>query len=249
MRFDLTIAQISRALSAKLLVVMPVYNEQANIAAVLREWMPVFASHEPSFALIALNDGSKDGTAARLDELEREFGDRLCVVHKSNAGHGLSCRLGYEIAAASSAEWIFQIDSDGQCDPSYFSDFWKARGDAECVFGFRSTRDDGFSRLLISRICTATTFLATGNNLKDANVPYRLMSREAVAAALPLIPPDFDILNVALTLVLKRSGRWRWRHLPIHFRARQGGENSINVPKILRMGSSMLFDLRRISHG
>ncbi len=246
MKFDLTIPQISQALSARLLIVMPIYNEEVNIRSVMNEWMPVFQASEPSFTLLALNDGSRDSTATELDALEEEYGDRLCVIHKSNAGHGLSCRLGYEIAVASSAEWVFQIDSDGQCDPAYFAEFWDVRGDADCLFGFRSTRDDGLSRLLISRICTAATFLATGNNLKDANVPYRMMRREALAAALPLIPPDFDILNVALTLVLKRSGRWRWKHIPIHFRARQGGQNSINIPKVLRMGSSMLFDLRRI---
>lgn len=246
MKFDLTLPQISRRLEARLLVVMPIYNEQANIRSVLAEWMPPLLACEPSTTLIALNDGSRDATAATLDDLEAEYGDRLCVIHKTNSGHGLTCRMGYEIAAASSAEWVFQIDSDGQCDPAYFPEFWKAREAADCVFGFRSTRDDGLSRLLISRICTAATFVATGRSLKDANVPYRLMRKEVIAPALRVIPSDFDILNVALTLVLKRNRKLRWKHLPIHFRARQGGENSINIPKVLRMGTSMLFDLRRI---
>jgi hypothetical protein len=38
----------------------------------------------------------------------------------------------------------------------------------------------------------------------------------------------------------------RWKYVPIHFRARQGGENSINYRKIIRMGLNMLRDLRRV---
>jgi len=100
-------------------VVMPVYNEAANISAVLHEWFSYLRIVCPNFVLFAVNDGSKDETAKILALLRDELGPRLRVVNKSNSGHGLTCREGYQLALAEGAEWIFQIDSDGQCDPVF----------------------------------------------------------------------------------------------------------------------------------
>ena len=83
-------------------------------------------------------------------------------------------------------------------------------------------------------------------DLKDLNVPYRLMRTSALAAALVKIPDDFDMQNAALTLTLKRNPALRWKYVPIHFRDRQGGTNSINIRRIIAMGWELLMNLHRI---
>jgi len=230
----------------ELAVVIPVYNEEANIANVVREWTGALGQLGIDFVLLAINDGSRDGTAAALQTLARENPGRVEPVDKANAGHGLACRTGYEMAVTRGAAWTLQIDSDGQCDPGYFAEFWRSRTEADVIFGVRRTRDDGFLRVLISGICSAVASALTGLNLKDANVPYRLIRTEALAQALPRIPADFDMQNVALTLALKRDRALRWRYIPIHFRNRQGGTNSINLWRILRMGLTLVTSLNRI---
>jgi dolichol-phosphate mannosyltransferase len=232
----------------ELAVVMPVYNEAANIGSVVREWFGVFAKVAPRFSLFAINDGSKDKTAAELISLSRELGPRLQVINKTNSGHGQTCRYGYEYALNEEAAWIFQIDSDGQCDPAYFEQFYANRAAYDCIFGYRRTRDDGLGRLVISRCCRALLGLLTGKYLHDANVPYRLIRASALRRALRRVPADVDLQNIALTIALKREPGLRWKHFPIHFRARQGGENSINYPKIAQMGLAFLRDFRRITH-
>lgn len=229
-------------------VVMPIYNEAANITSVLREWHAVLERVAPDFVFFAVNDGSKDQTASILASLRDELGPRLRVVNKKNSGHGRSCREGYDLALAMSAPWIFQIDSDGQCDPAFFQQFYDNRAGHDCIFGYRRTRDDGFGRVLISRSYRALLWLLTGCFLKDANVPYRLMRAKALRAALPSIPPDFDLQNIALTIALTRELDLRWKHLPIHFRARWGGENSINYRKIAKMGLNFLRDFHQLTH-
>jgi len=82
--------------------------------------------------------------------------------------------------------------------------------------------------------------------LKDANVPYRLVRTSALKEALSRIPDDFDMQNVALTLRLKRDASLRWKYVPIHFRDRQGGTNSINIRSIARMGWRLLVSLPKI---
>lgn len=232
----------------ELAVVMPIYNEAANIASVLREWFECLNAVAPDFVLLAINDGSKDETRDVLTSLAAEFGSRLQVVNKPNSGHGRSCREGYEIALEIGARWIFQIDSDGQCDPKFFDEIYQQRLNHDCVFGYRRTRDDGFGRMAITRSYRLLLWILTGAFMRDANVPYRLIRAGALRSALRRIPVDVDLQNIALAISLKRERELRWKDVPIHFRARQGGENSINYHKIAKLGARFLRDLPRITH-
>ena len=230
----------------ELAVVMPIYNEAANIACVLCEWLHVLKKTGVRFEILALNDGSTDATPKILEGLAENHSGKITVVNKPNSGHGRSCRHGYELALSGPAQWVLQIDSDGQCDPDYFPTFWTRRADADCVFGLRRTRGDGAARKLVSKACSTLSSLVAGVNVKDANVPYRLLRKTALARALDKVPPDFDVQNIALTVALKRCPGLRWQYVPIHFRDRQGGVNSINLPKIVRMGWAMLRELRNV---
>jgi glycosyltransferase involved in cell wall biosynthesis len=230
----------------ELVIVMPIYNEEANIRHVLQSWFDELDRLGIKVVVFAINDGSRDGTLAVLRDLEAKESPRLVVFDKPNSGHGHSCRFGYDRACETEADWVLQIDSDGQCDPAHFKSFWAQRGEADCVIGFRATRGDGVVRHSISKACTALTYLITGPNLVDANVPYRLMRRLPLRRALLLVPREFDVHNVALMLALKRDKGNRFRSVPIHFPARQAGTNSIDVWKIMKMGSRMLLDLRKV---
>jgi dolichol-phosphate mannosyltransferase len=232
----------------ELAVVMPVYNEASNIGSVLREWFACLNTVAPEFILFAINDGSTDDTASTLNGLVRELGARLRVVNKQNSGHGRSCREGYELALTAGATWIFQIDSDGQCDPMFFKAIYDQRIMHDCVFGYRRTRDDGFGRLVIARSYRLLLWFLTGAFMRDANVPYRLMRANALRSALRRVPDDVDLQNIGLAIALKREPNLRWKDEPIHFQARQGGTNSINYRKIVKMGLKFLGDFGRITH-
>jgi dolichol-phosphate mannosyltransferase len=232
--------------NTELIAVMPVYNEEANIAMVITEWLEALARERIVFRLLAINDGSTDTTLKVLKQLQLQFPDQLFLIDKANSGHGKTCRVGYEAALQQQAPWIFQIDSDGQCDPAFFHGFWTKRKEADCVFGRRIARGDGPVRRLIQAATRLLTMIATRRDLKDANVPYRLIKREALHKALRYVPSDFEMQNVALTFALKRDPSLRWGYVPIQFRARQGGTNSINLPKIARMGWRMLRQINRV---
>lgn len=235
------------ALKAPLVVVIPIYNEAANIEAVVAEWSPVFAALGVTFQFLLINDGSKDGTLDVLRRMEEGDPEHVVVIDKPNSGHGRTCRLGYSAAVeAPAVEWVFQIDSDGQCDPAYFAEFWKNREDADCIFGQRIKRDDGWLRALTSKICKLGSTVLGGRDMVDPNVPYRLMRKQTLAAALQKIPASFDIHNVALTFILKQTPDVRWHYVPIRFRDRQGGNNSINLLNVAHLGTSMLFDLAKL---
>jgi dolichol-phosphate mannosyltransferase len=238
---------ITKVLYAPLVIVIPIFNEAETIEKVVSDWKSVFHSLGIVYQFLLINDGSKDNTLAVLRQMEAANPEHLVVVDKPNGGHGRTCRLGYSAAAAASTvEWVMQIDSDGQCDPSYFAEFWQHRAAADCIFGCRIRRDDGFARTMTSKICKFGATMLAGRDLVDPNVPYRVIKREVLAAALERIPPSFNIHNVAVTFILKKTRGLRWAYVPIRFRERQGGSNSINVINVAQWGIDMLLELRRL---
>lgn len=234
--------------SSELAVVMPIYNEETSISAVVREWFDCLRIVCPNFTIFAINDGSKDETGKILASLEIELGSRLRVLTKANSGHGMSCREGYEIALAGGSEWIFQTDSDGQCDPAFFHTLFRQRSEFDCVFGYRQSRDDGIARKFVSWCCRMLVWFVAGSYLKDPNVPYRLMRASSLRKALRRVPADSNLQNIGLAVALDRQPDARWKYFPIHFRKRRGGKSCINYSGMVKTALELFHDLRRITH-
>jgi dolichol-phosphate mannosyltransferase len=134
------------------------------------------------------------------------------------------------------ATYIFQIDSDGQCDPAGFAAVWALREKAASVYGRRTSRDDGFARRVISAILRLSLKVTRRTRLNDTNVPFRLYRAPLAAAAAARIPADFNLANIAMALLLEPMG---FIEVPIHFRDRIGGQPAVRMwgfaPKALRL--------------
>jgi len=222
-------------------VVLPVFDEEAAIERVFEEWLPVLRATGADLRVLAIDDGSRDRSLERLRAIERDQPE-VAVLSQANRGHGESCLGGYRAALAAGADWVFQIDSDGQCDPRFFPEVWAVRREHPVVFGYRRRRDDGWARWAISRLVSVVGWLATGTWVADANVPYRLMRADRLARALDSFPERFGLANVLLAHRLTRLAGIRW--VPIRFRARQGGQTSLDAASFARQGWRLLRQLR-----
>jgi glycosyltransferase involved in cell wall biosynthesis len=222
-------------------VVLPVYNEESCVESVIREWLPVLSDTCGTFVMLALNDGSTDSTLSVLRRLEAEHPE-LRVVDKGNTGHGQSCVQGYRMALEAGADWVFQIDSDGQCDPRFFEAFWGARNPGGVRYGFRRTRDDGRFRYYASRLVSVATLLACGVWVRDANVPYRLMHASGLEGIAEAIPPDFHLANILVAVLQEQKCGIQW--IDIHFRERIGGAPSAKPSSFARHGVKLFRQLR-----
>ena len=159
----------------------------------------------------------------------------LIPLDKSNSGHGDTLLYGYRFALEHGADYIFQTDSDGQTNPDEFERFWKLRHRYDSIFGNRIKRGDGRNRAVIERVLCIILFVIFGVKLPDANAPFRLMRADYVEKYLKLIPKHFNLPNVLLT----SFGVYyhdRVKFIPISFKSRQGGKNSMNIRKISRIG-------------
>lgn len=229
---------------SNLWVVMPVYNEQDCLETVLGEWIPELRKHCSTFTFVALNDGSKDGSLALLQRLSQKYPE-LKVVDKANSGHGQSCIHGYKLAIENKAEWVFQMDSDGQCDPSFFGQIANAASNNKVVYGYRKSRDDGFRRMVISRIVSLFVLLSAGVWVRDGNVPYRLMHISSLQNIVSKVPSDFHLANILITVLQKKSFGIHWED--IHFRNRIGGVASVKAYSFAKHGFKLFRQLRSLS--
>jgi len=224
----------------KLYIVIPAYNEEMNIEAVAREWHEVVSNIGGEARLVIIDDGSKDNTFSKLNELKNDL-PYLEPLTKPNGGHGATVLFGYNYALEKGADFIFQTDSDGQTLPSEFKAFWEKRNESPAIIGYRNHRQDGFSRYIVTKTLKFILFCIFGLGITDANTPFRLINRKTLETYIKRIPKDFNLANVMLTVLLL-DAKENVNFIPITFRPRQGGVNSINFKKIVKIGQRAVKD-------
>ena len=187
-----------------LAVVIPVYNEAENLAALLRDWQPVFSATGVPYTIFLIDDGSSDGSLSLLRKFQT--GDTHLSVHtQSNAGHGPAILKGYGLAR--DAEWVFQIDSDHQLDPAAFRVLWEQRGEYDLLLAQRKEKRSTVGRRCLSHISAGLVRLLYGSGVRDANCPYRLMRGASLQQALKKVPPGSFAPNILITswFILKKN--------------------------------------------
>lgn len=227
-----------------LYIVIPAYNEEMNVESVAREWHTVVEKIGGDSKLVIIDDGSKDNTYKKLCLLKEEL-PYLQPVTKPNGGHGATVLYGYHYALEHNADYIFQTDSDGQTLPSEFEQFWDMRKEYSAIIGHRNTRQDGFSRIIVTKTLKVVIRIIFGETITDANTPFRLMNNDVLKKYIKKIPKDYNLSNVLLTVLLIK-GREKVKFIPITFRPRQGGVNSINLKRIAKIGIQAIKDFRVI---
>lgn len=231
----------------RLYIVIPAYNETENIKNVIEDWYPIIEKYngEGNSRLVIINDGSKDNTYDIICELAKTR-PLLQPLDKENSGHGATVLYGYNYALENGADYIFQTDSDGQTLPSEFAQFWDLRKEYDMIIGHRNAREDGISRIFVTKTLKFVIWICFGVKVTDANTPYRLLQANVLKKYIGLIPKDFNLSNVILSTIYVKK-QCKVKFIPITFRPRQGGVNSINLKKIIGIGRKALLDFRKIN--
>lgn len=227
-----------------LYIVIPAYNEEANIEKVIAQWHPVAEKAGGESRLVVLNDGSRDSTYEKIKSCEKKY-PRLIGIDKPNEGHGATVLRGYHYAIEAGADYIFQTDSDGQTLPEEFGKFWVNREKCGLLIGYRKKRKDGLSRIFVTRVLRLVLLFSFGTWIEDANTPYRLMKASQLKKVLKRIPDGFNLSNVLMSVIYKKHHLGVYFY-PITFLPRQGGKNSINMKRIAGIGKRALKDFRKM---
>jgi hypothetical protein len=165
-------------------VVMPVYNEKATIAQVVRTVLQAEAGLEKE--LVIVDDFSTDGTREVLADLEREERGRIKLhFHDRNRGKGAALRTGF---AQASGDVVLVQDADLEYDPADYPVLLQPilNGRADAVFGNRfhggTHRVLYFWHFQANRFLTLFCNLLCNLNLSDMEVGYKAFRREVLEA-------------------------------------------------------------------
>ena len=228
--------------SESLYIVMPAYNEEENITEVVKQWYPVLEYGNKNSRLVVADSGSVDKTNKILKDLKKEY-PKLEIVSDSLKQHGPKLIYMYKYAIKKKADWIFQTDSDGQTNPEEFKAFWEDRDKYSVILGNRCVRGDGKSRAFVEKVVCFLLRIYFKVKVPDANAPFRLMKSKVVNKYIGKFKEDYNLPNIMLTTYFVRF-KEKYEFKEITFKPRQGGVNSINIKKIIKIGWKALADFR-----
>lgn len=156
-------------------ILLPVHNEESGIEQVIREIYENF-SKMLNCQFIICEDGSKDNTREIITKLSNEIPMKL-VISSERKGYSQAVKDGMLVL---SAPFLLCLDSDGQCDPKDFWEFWKLRNDFDVILGWRTKRRDLLWRLLFSRIFYNIYQLFFNVPFHDPSCPYMLAQKHVI---------------------------------------------------------------------
>lgn len=212
------------------IVVIPTYNEQANLQPLLEK----IEQHEKNLHVLIVDDNSPDGTGRLAEELRTENPEHLFVLHREKKeGLGKAYIEGFKWAIKREYEIILQMDADLSHDPSYLPLFLQAIRRHDLVLGSRylhgiSVVNWDLKRLILSKMATAYVQFITQMPFSDVTSGFKCWRREVLEAI--GVEETFSngyLFQIETTYKAYRKG-FKGTELPIIFVERSNGKSKMN---------------------
>lgn len=217
---------------AQLSVVIPVFNEEGNVALLAKE-VETALSGKLDYEIIFVDDASLDATLLILKDLCSTISNLRVVQHKKNAGQSAAIVTGVK---AAKFPWIVTLDGDRQNNPDDIMNLVKAINkypsptSAILCTGFRTKRHDQFIRKASSKIANRVRSFFLKDNCPDTGCGIKIFSR-----ALFMSIPHFKNCHRFLPALCKRAGAIII-NVPVSHRQRTAGKSKYGINNRLWVG-------------
>lgn len=192
-------------------IVIPLYNEEENVAKLQEELELALDGTEHE--IIFVNDGSLDGTVARIQKMQ---GIRVLEFER-NAGQSAALFAGIH---ATSGVVIVLLDGDLQNDPADIPRLLaEIQKGADLVCGYRVKRKDKLSKRLTGRIANLIRSRFTRDGVRDTGCTLKAMRRECIGALIP-----FYGMHRFIPALIKGAG-FKLVEIPVNHRPRAFGKS------------------------
>ncbi len=237
-------------------IVIPAYNEEANVASTVEAVANVARSLGRDYEIVVVNDGSKDRTGDVVREMQPRIANLRLIENNPNRGYGGALKAGFQ---AATKELITFVPADGQFAFAEITRFLDLAPRADIVCGYRASRQDNPIRRLNGWGWNRLVRILFGYLARDIDCGFKLLRREVVdqmplASEGAMIDTELlararvwglQIAEVPVTHLPRRAGEATgadarviakaFRDL-LEFRIRLSRET---VPAVLRAGSSL----------
>ncbi len=214
------------------LVIIPTYNEIENIEAIIRAVMglPV------EFDLLVVDDGSPDGTANKVEELQQEFVNRIHILkRKEKSGLGTAYIAGFKFAINQGYRFVFEMDADFSHNPNDLVRLYEAchLDGYDLAIGSRyvvgvNVVNWPMSRVLMSYCAGIYVRMITGMPVMDATAGFKCYRTE-VLKTIPL--DEIRFIGYAFQIEMKFTA-WKYgfriKEVPIIFTDRTKGQSKMS---------------------
>lgn len=218
--------------TADSIVIIPTYNERENIENIIRA---VFGL-EHGFHVLVIEDGSPDGTAAIVKELQKEFPERLFMIERSGKlGLGTAYIAGFKWALQQEYEFIFEMDADFSHNPNDLPRLYAACHDEGADVSIGSRYVSGVNvvnwpmgRVLMSYFASKYVRLITGLPIHDTTAGF-VCYRRRVLQTIDLDSIRFKgyAFQIEMKFTAYKFG-FRVKEVPVIFINRELGTSKMN---------------------
>ncbi|TAH05271.1 MAG: polyprenol monophosphomannose synthase [Sphingobacteriales bacterium] len=229
------------------IVIIPTYNEKENIAAILAA---VFGLQK-GFHVLVIDDGSPDGTAQIVKDLQQQFTGQLFIEErKGKLGLGTAYIHGFKWSINRGYKYIFEMDADFSHNPNDLDRLYKACAieGAGLAVGSRYVKGGGtinwtWDRKLLSKGASIYTQLITWIPVKDATAGFVCYTREVLEA---INLDEIKFVGYAFQIEMKFA-TWKLgfkiKEVPILFQDRKLGNSKMHKG-IIKEGVLGVLNLR-----
>jgi glycosyltransferase involved in cell wall biosynthesis len=195
-------AKSARGTAMALSLVLPCYNEERNVGATIADALAWMRERSIEGELIAVDDGSTDGTAERLERLARIHPELRVVTHERNRGYGDAVASGCDAARC---ELVAFMDSDGQFRVEDLALLLDQAEEHLFVAGRRLRRADPPMRNVLGKILAVANLCCFRLWIRDVNCGMKVFHRSVWRS---IRPPDGleKFFNAMLFFGLRREG-------------------------------------------
>lgn len=223
----------------KKLVIIPVYNEEKNIAHVLSGIKKTC----PDVDILVIDDGSTDDSYRVSVE-----GGAEVIRLPANLGIGGARQTGFRYALYNNYDVVIQIDGDGQHDPRYVEEMVsELQGGVNLCIGSRFITYEGFQSSFVRRIGISVIYniirFILGRRITDPTSGYRACDRKAIELFAREYPQDYPEPE---SLVTASKNKLVIKEIPVTMKERQSGSSTISgsdsVYYMIKITLALLID-------
>lgn len=239
---DAILTMLQQLDGTRLTVVIPTYNEAANLPAMAATLLKLPLPH---LQLLVVDDNSPDGTGAIADALATEYNHadsprpRILVLHREGKGGlGTAYVAGMQRALADGADYVLQMDADFSHSPDYIPQMMGVMlaTEADVIIGSRyvpgGTLDEGWGlwRQWISWWANFYSRMILDLRIRDMTAGFKLWQRDALLRiGLERIRSNGYSFQVEMAYLCEKLG-YHLIEIPIHFEDRRIGQSKLDIP-------------------